>query len=214
MTHSYFLDEHKKTAPLYWNASALPDTDPEEVLFRRRTLQKRAQARISNLIADLQGANDFGRTIVDKDLSEDRKIKNLLSELEKEQPWNYTNRIIQRIKFLQTIALEEGDEQKPLMFHSLLNFINFLKLNDYQEPSLTLTYDGHISALWHKNEKKELVIRFYESTLVKFLVFTPSLKNSSKVVKQTGDEIDIHSLFELLEILGVNRWILKSNGSR
>lgn len=71
-----------------------------------------------------------------------------------------------RIGFLRQAAIEEAPEQSPLDERSLETFRKFMEEWNGEKPSLTLRYDGKISALWRMKNAVEFTLIFHGRNFV------------------------------------------------
>lgn len=100
-------------------------------------------------------------------------------------------KLAERIQYLFSESQIEDDEyQKDLNVESLQAFIDFyLQNTQFKEPSIVLTPEGYIRALWKESAKKFFRLEFVPNLDVRFVLFNPIDELPGKIERMAGSSI-------------------------
>jgi hypothetical protein len=116
---------------------------------------------------------------------------------------DYKGRLIQRICDLRDMGM---DDNEPMLASSLSNFINFMKQNSrIGYPSLALSSDGYINALWRESAQQRLSLEFLPSNKVGYVIF--ALDPNSMVLCRASGSMATQNVLDYLDYFNVKEWL-------
>ena len=103
--------------------------------------------------------------------------------------------------------LEPGEQ--PLSLPSMKRFIRFLiEHSDLREPSIVITDEGNIKAIWQHSKNQIFWIEFYPNGDVRYLSFVPNERRSDGV-ERTAGRSTVSDIFDRAKTLGAITWMVK-----
>ena len=116
---------------------------------------------------------------------------------------DYKDRLIQRICDLRDMGMEDNE---PMLASSLSNFINFMKQNSrIGYPSLVLSPDGCINALWRESAQQRLSLEFLPSNKVQYVIFAQD--PNSMVLCRASGSMATQNVLDYLDYFNVKEWL-------
>jgi hypothetical protein len=103
---------------------------------------------------------------------------------------------------------EDETEAEPLSLLSMKQLIEFLiNHNRLREPSIVVTDEGRLKAIWELSERQIFWIEFYPSGDVRYLAFVPNEARSDGV-ECTAGWSTVKDVYRRAESLGATVWML------
>ncbi len=114
--------------------------------------------------------------------------------------------IANRLEYLLSASVREGEGQVVLSSDSLRGFISLIqKETNLVEPDLVLSFSGNIRAEWRRSRKEHFAAEFLPDGQVRYVVFSYDEEHISRIDRVTG-LVSVGSLMRKVEPFRVLSW--------
>ncbi len=141
-----------------------------------------------------------------EDWKKEGEMGYILTLLQDSHEIKHGKRIIQRIRTLRQMALD--DEDGDISSDSLRSFYEFLSMHpEVNYPDISLTPDGDIYARWKGRDRSLFSIHFLPQSRVRYIVFAPDRKRPDLMDRVSGSG-SVYTVLETADrAYGVGGWV-------
>jgi hypothetical protein len=140
-------------------------------------------------------------------------LNQLISKSTRRIPQEIRQPLVARLEQLAEASIEEAESecgQEPITKESLQGCLRFLcSFPVLQLPSLTVTPEGELYAVWKIARDRSFSIRFFSKRFAAYVLFVRDNYDESRIARHTG-VVSLEGLTDVIAQHRVDRWLVHS----